>query len=202
MGLVGVLENAFAELLHLPDDVPTLVVADCLENISHQPVEQLVFFAQLLNHRVDSQLLHLLVVEFNTEVRGQVKFAGKVLQHTLKEFVNGLHTKRTIVVDKALQCECGILLHQQWVDTQFARHLVHIALRIGIAMGQAIELAQDACFHLFRGLVGESDRKDMPKTRGVGYQQFDVFHSQRECLAAASAGLVDFQWGHRNGVLV
>ena len=52
-----------SEILYGSDDVPTQVLADVVAYVVENPFHDIAFGQQLLNHLVDSLLLHLLVVE-------------------------------------------------------------------------------------------------------------------------------------------
>ena len=89
--LVGVLENVFPERLHKPDDVPCLVFVDFVDDVFHDPGEDKVLVFERVDHLVHGLLFHLLVVQFDAEVGGEVEFAGEVPEDALEELVDGLH---------------------------------------------------------------------------------------------------------------
>ena len=107
-----------AKRLDLADYIPALVVCDVFLDVFHNPEEQLVSVFQTLDEFIHSLLLHLIVVESDAEVGGQVQFSSQVSQYTLEEGIDGLHMKIVVVVDEQSECRFCILsdlcFRQMW----------------------------------------------------------------------------------------
>ena len=192
--LVGVFEDVLAEALHLLDDIPPLVVADVLKDVAHHPLQHGLLLVERLDHRVDGHLLHLLVVELDAQVGGEVELAGQVAEHALEELVDGLDAERGVVVNDARERLLGPGAHEPFADPHLLGDLLQIVVGVGVAAGQTVELAQNPHLHLFRGLVGEGHGEDVPKVERVVYQQLDIFHGESEGLAASGARLEHREW--------
>ena len=191
--LIEVLKDGLAKLLNLAYHIPILVVGDIVGDVAHDPTENLVGTTQRLDELVNSQLLHLRVVECHTQIGREVELARQVSQHRLEKGIDGLHSKIVIVVDEMLQGNASLTGGRGGRDVQFAAYLLHVAVAVGQLPPDAIKLAQDAHLHLLGGLVGEGHREGIAIAQGIQNEEFDIFHSQPEGLSTACTCLINGQ---------
>ena len=67
----------------------------------------------------------------------------------------------------------------------------HVVSRFGELLPDAVKLTEDTHLHLFGGLIGEGNGKDVAIAGGILHQQSDIFGGERKCLAAAGTRLID-----------
>ena len=158
--------------------------------IVEYPLHEVVVHFQRRDEFIHRQVFHLIVVELNLEVGGEVEFSGEVAQHALEEGVDGLHAEVAVVVQQQVEC-CGsptpCLLRFEW---QCLEHCIEIVVGVAQSLGYAVELAQYSHLHLLGGFVGECHGEDTAIALRIGNQQFDVFGGKGEGLPASRTRLI------------
>ena len=86
------------ELLDLSDDIPRLVVGDIVHDVLQDPLKHGIGGAEVGDELIDSEFLHLIVVQSDAQVGGEVEFAGHVPENTLEEGIDGLDAEVVVVV--------------------------------------------------------------------------------------------------------
>ena len=192
--LVFILEDGASEALDLRDDVPRLIIADVVHDILQYPLQHHVRSAQVCDELIDGHLFHLVVVEADAQVVGQVEFASHVAQHALEEGVDGLHAEVVVVIQQIRQSYAGALTD----NLSFKACLLCDASQVVVGFWQlfpdAVKLAEDTHLHLLGSLVSEGDGEDVAIALRVLYYQSDIFSGERKGLSAASTRLIHCQW--------
>ena len=112
--------------LDLADYIPALVVCDVFLDVIHDPEKQFVGAFQTFYQFIHSLLFHLIIVQSDAQVGGEVEFSGQVSQDALKEGIDGFYSEIVVVVDEQAQSlfrilsdlffrkmgECGMYLYQ------------------------------------------------------------------------------------------
>ena len=190
-GLVVVAEDVAPEGLDLRDDVPRLIVLNVLHDVFQNPLEDEVGGGEVADELIDGEFLHLVVVESDAEVGGEVELARHVAEHTLEEGVDGFHPEVVVVVEQIIEGHGGSLANQLGIEACALLDGFKIAIGIGQLVGDAIELAEDTHLHLLGGLVGEGDGEDGAIALGILHEQSDIFCGKRKCLTTSGTGLID-----------
>ena len=193
--LVNVLENILAEFFDFPNDVPRLVFLDVFVDIVENPRQFLAIRVKAFDEVSDGLLFDLRVVEFDAQVGCEVEFAGEVSQHALEKRVDGFHAEIAVVVQQVVEGDGGSLAHKFGIVSRLLRDDVDVVLRFAVVavVADAVELRQNAHFHLFGCLVGERHGEDAAVGRRVFHQQFDVIDSKPERFSRTGAGFIDSQ---------
>ena len=113
--LVFIVEDGSPEALDLRDDVPRLVITDVVHDILQYPLQHHVCSTQVCDKLIDGHLFHLIVVEADAEVIGQVEFASHIAQYALEEGVDGLHAEVVVVVQQIRQSHACTLADNLWL---------------------------------------------------------------------------------------
>ena len=143
---------------------------------------------------VDGQFLHLIVVESDAQVGGEVEFARHVPHDTLEECVDGFHAEVVVVVQQVGEADACPFADDTGVEAGILLHFLQVVVRVGQLFPDAVELAKNAHLHLLGGLVGEGNGEDAAVTHRVLYQQRDVFGGEREGLSAAGTCFIYVEW--------
>ena len=140
MILVEILEDIFTELFYLIDYIPSLVILDVFVYVVTDPFQHFFSLLQAVDHFIYGLCFHLVVVEVDAEVGRQIELVRKVAQHRLEESVNRLYTELIIMVGKQGERFSCMLTDGRLRESGLFHDLVEVRLRIGKAMGDAIEL--------------------------------------------------------------
>ena len=120
-----------AELFDLSDDVPRFVVGDVLHDVSQDPLEHGIGGAEVSDELVDSEFLHLIVVEANAQVGGEVELTGHVPHDTLEEGVDGLHTEVVVVIEEVGETDARPFADDLRVEARLFLDGFHVVIGVG-----------------------------------------------------------------------
>ena len=192
-GLVVVAKDVTAKVLDLGDDVPRLIVLYVLHDVFQDPLQHDVGGGEVADELVDGEFFHLVVVESDTEVGGEVELTRHIPEHTLEEGVDGLHTEVVVVVEQVVERHARPFADESGFVACTLLDGLQIPVGIGQLVGDAIELAEDTHLHLLGGLVGEGHCEDGTIALRILHEQSDIFCGEGERLAAAGTRLIDCQ---------
>ena len=119
------------ELLDLSDDIPRLVVGDIIHDVLQDPLKHGVGGAEVGDELVDSQFLHLIVVQPDAQVGGEVEFTRHVPENTLEEGVDGLYPEEVVVVQEVRQTDARSLADDLGVESRLLLHFLQVFVGIG-----------------------------------------------------------------------
>ena len=153
-----------AELLDGSYNVPALVLTDVVAYVVENPLHDIALGQQLLNHLVDSLLLHLSVVERELEIGVKVQLLGHVPCYLLEEGVDGLYTEVVVVVQQVSKCNGCIgryLLAANGLSpaSEAVLYGTRVVFRVWQPLSQPVQLAEYSELHLVCCLVGEGHGK-------------------------------------------
>ena len=188
---VGLVEDVQAEAFDFARHVPAFVRGDAFADELQEPSQHGRASVELLDEDIDGVREHLGVVERDVHVGTQFQFPRQVAHHRLEERVDGFHAEAAVVMNQQGEGAPCLVAHLLRGQSQSVADHVQVGIRCRIPDGDAEELSQDAFLH-FRGrLVGKGHREDVAVGGGVGYEELDVFHGERERLSRARRSLVD-----------
>ena len=112
-----------------------------------------------------------------------MEFTGQAAQYGLEETVNGLHTETAVVLKYHVKRNQGFVAYGLLIKCDSFFYLIIVTCGAGQVMADAVELRQYALFHLGRGFVGKSYRKDMTVVLRLTYEHGDILYGQTERFA-------------------
>ena len=193
MFLVEVFEDVASKIFDVSYDVPVFVVVYRVRDILHDPHQQLVRGAQVLDHPVHGLLLYLRVAQLYAHVGREVKLAREVAKHNLEERVDGHHAKMVVMVYEERERLSGSLCHDGGCEAEILAYLRGVVGRVGKLLPHAVELCQDTTLHLVCGLVCEGHGENVAVAHRVVDEHFNIFYGEREGLAASCARFINCQ---------
>ena len=109
---------------------------DIIEN----PLHQVVVHAQRRYQFIHSHVFHLIVVELDFQVGGEIEFACQVAQHALEERVDGLHPEVAVVMQQQVESRGSTASYLLGVKGKRPAHCGEIVVGVGQLVGDAIQL--------------------------------------------------------------